>query len=87
MHNKLNIDFDYEIEVLKFIADRGFNQEMGARPLYRTIQEHIADMVADDYVEEKIKDGDSVTIRVHEGKAKLVCNINTKDRLTERQKS
>ena len=87
MNGKLNIDFDYEIEVLKFIADRGFNQEMGARPLYRTIQEYLADMVADDYVEERIKEGDSVTIRVHEGKDKLVCNINTKDRLTEKQKS
>lgn len=82
---KLGFEVDYELEVLQFIADRGFDKEMGARPLYRTIQKHIEDLVAEDLIEEKIKEGDSITFRVEEDK--IVCRINTKDRIATRQKS
>lgn len=79
---KLGLTVDYDIDVIKFIADRGFNKEMGARPLYRTLQSHLEDMVADELVEENIKDGDHITIRVQEGK--LACGINMKEQVSKR---
>ena len=46
----------------KFIAKKGFDPLYGARPLKRVIQSEVEDKLAEAILENRIKDGDSVTI-------------------------
>ena len=45
-----------------FIADKGYDQKYGARPLNRAIQKYIEDLVAENVVSSAIKEGDSINI-------------------------
>ncbi len=53
-------------EVLEFLAEEGYNPEMGARPLRRVIQRKIEDRLSDALLAEEFTDGDSVLIDVQE---------------------
>jgi len=46
------------------LADKGFDQTFGARPLKRKIQELILDELAMEIIEGKIKAGDNVAITI-----------------------
>ena len=45
-----------------FIAEKGYDQKYGARPLNRAIQKYIEDLVAENVVSSAIKEGDSISI-------------------------
>jgi len=45
-----------------FLADKGFDQKYGARPLNRAIQRYIEDLVAEKVVDSTLKEGDSMVI-------------------------
>jgi len=49
---------------LKKLAEKGYNPEMGARPLKRVIQIEIEDQLSDDLLAKKIKDGDHIWVDV-----------------------
>ena len=49
---------------LEKLAEKGFNPEMGARPLRRVIQVEIEDQLSDDLLAKKIKDGDHIWIDI-----------------------
>ncbi len=44
------------------LAEAGFDPVYGARPLKRTIYEHVEDKIAEMILEDKIKDGDSIFV-------------------------
>lgn len=54
---------------VKFIAEKGYNKNYGARPIKRAIQEYIEDELANQILEGRIQPGDTVSIRA--GKDKL----------------
>ena len=58
------IDYDVKIDgkVLKFISEKGFDKEFGARPIKRAIQKHLEDPLAKKIVSGKIKKGDKIEI-------------------------
>ena len=58
------IDYDVKIDgkVLKFISEKGFDKEFGARPIKRAIQKHLEDPLAKKIVSGKIKKGDKIKI-------------------------
>ena len=47
-------------EVIKFLIDRGYDPTFGARPLKRTIQKYIENVLAEDILSGKFKEGDKV---------------------------
>ena len=49
---------------LEYLADEGFNQEMGARPLRRVIQREIEDRLSDALLANKFNDGENILIDV-----------------------
>lgn len=63
-----NIKITFTEEVKDFLADKGYDKIYGARPLKRTIQEHIEDKLAEAILDEKVKEGDAVTISYEDGK-------------------
>ena len=56
----------YEIEITSaakdFLAEKGFDQKYGARPLNRAIQKYVEDLVAENVVASVVKEGDAIVI-------------------------
>jgi ATP-dependent Clp protease ATP-binding subunit ClpC len=63
-----NISITFTDEVKEFLAEKGYDKVYGARPLKRTIQEHIEDKLAEAILDNKVKEGDNVTISYADGK-------------------
>ncbi len=55
-------------EVLKFLIDEGYDPVFGARPLKRTIQKHIENVLAEEILSGKFKDGDKLQAELHGGR-------------------
>ena len=58
MHYTLNVTED----AIDFLAEEGYSEEYGARPLNRAIQHYIEDSVADEILNDKIKEGEIINI-------------------------
>ena len=56
----------YEIEISEsakdFLSEKGYDSKYGARPLNRAIQKHLEDLLAENVVNNSIKEGDKITI-------------------------
>jgi ATP-dependent Clp protease ATP-binding subunit ClpB len=63
---KIKLEFTDALK--KYLADKGFDPQFGARPLKRVIQNQILDDLALQIIENKIKDGDKVKVDVVNGK-------------------
>jgi ATP-dependent Clp protease ATP-binding subunit ClpC len=53
-------------EARAFLADQGYNPEMGARPLRRVIQTEVEDKLSEALLSGQVHDGDAVTIQLRE---------------------
>jgi ATP-dependent Clp protease ATP-binding subunit ClpC len=60
----------------KFIAEKGYDQQFGARPLHRAIQKYLEDPLAEEILNHRIKSGDSVIADYDETDHKIVFTIN-----------
>ena len=58
-----------------FIADKGFDKKYGARPLKRAIQKYIEDSLAEEIVNSKLAEGDSIHMELDEDKNELTIDI------------
>ena len=55
-------------EAQKFIAEKGYDKQFGARPLRRAIQQHLEDGISELIVEENVHAGDTILAELKEGK-------------------
>ncbi len=66
-------DLGYKLEIADdakvFIAEKGFDQQFGARPLNRAVQKYIEDVVASELLQMELKEGDTVRIEMDAAKA------------------
>ena len=67
-----NITLTADDEVTNYLADKGYDKIYGARPLRRTIQNMVEDKLAEEILDGKIHEGDSVKIVVEGDKLKFV---------------
>ncbi len=58
------VSFDLSAEAIAWLADKGYDERMGARPLGRVIQEYIKKPLADEVLFGKLKKGGTVRITV-----------------------
>ncbi|MDQ6437756.1 ATP-dependent Clp protease ATP-binding subunit ClpA [Mesorhizobium sp. LHD-90] len=58
------VTFDLAPEAIAWLADKGYDERMGARPLARVIQEHIKKPLADEVLFGKLKKGGTVRVTV-----------------------
>ena len=64
----INIEIEFEMSAIKEIAEAGFDEVYGARPLRRAIQCRIEDELSERILDSSIKNGDSVVCGFLEGK-------------------
>ena len=79
----LRIDeLGYKIKLSKkakdFLADKGYDKKYGARPLKRTIQKHVEDLIASEILNSMINEGDTINIDYSTGKEELNIKIQNK---------
>ena len=58
------VTFDLSPEAIAWLADKGYDERMGARPLGRVIQEHIKKPLADEVLFGKLQKGGTVRVTV-----------------------
>ena len=60
------VKIGYQIEISKkakkFLGDKGYDKKYGARPLSRAIQRYVEDLIAEEIVSNKIKEGDHLKL-------------------------
>ncbi len=59
----------------EFIADKGFDSQFGARPLKRAIQKYLEDILAEEIVNSKLQEGDTISINLNENETVLKAKI------------
>lgn len=63
------VTFDLSDDAIAWLADKGYDERMGARPLGRVIQEHIKKPLADEVLFGKLKKGGTVRVSVEKDEA------------------
>jgi ATP-dependent Clp protease ATP-binding subunit ClpC len=71
----LGYELSLTSEAKSFISEKGFDKKNGARPLKRSIQKYIEDLLADQIVNNKIQEGD--IIEIHYNKDGDFLNVKT----------
>ena len=65
-------ELGYKIKLSKkakdFLAEKGYDKKYGARPLKRTIQKHVEDLIASEILNSMINEGDTINIDHSSGK-------------------
>jgi len=69
-----NVTFELDDAAVKWLAEKGYDSQMGARPLGRIIQEHIKKPLADEVLFGKLRKGGVVKVSVKEGGAELLLD-------------
>ena len=72
-------EMGYQIEVTEkahdFIAEKGWDDQYGARPLKRSIQKYVEDVLAEEIIRTKINIGEKIIIDYDDEKQDVVVNI------------
>ncbi|PWE55370.1 ATP-dependent Clp protease ATP-binding subunit ClpA [Metarhizobium album] len=72
-----NVTFDVHEDAISWLAERGYDEKMGARPLSRVIQEHIKKPLANEILFGKLRKGGVVKVTIgplEDGKTGLVLD-------------
>jgi len=74
--NTLGFKLELADGAKKYIAEKGYDQQFGARPLHRAIQKYLEDPLAEEILNHRIKEGDEVTADYSEEEQKIVFTID-----------
>ena len=66
-----------------YIAEKGFDKQYGARPLNRAIQKYVEDALAEEIINAKIQEGDTITMDLDAKNDKLKIKIKSSSKTTE----
>ena len=68
----LGMHLDITEAAQKFIAEKGYDKQYGARPLRRAIQQHLEDRISEMIVEEEVTAGDTIFADLQDDKV-VIC--------------
>lgn len=74
MGAQMNLTLVLDDAARQFLMDKGYDQKYGARPLRRTIQSELEDMLAEEILSGKVHAGDTVQITAKDGALKKQGN-------------
>ncbi|QCW99414.1 ATP-dependent Clp protease ATP-binding subunit [Aggregatimonas sangjinii] len=83
-------DIGYELKLTDkakdYIADKGFDKQYGARPLKRAIQKYIEDALAEEIVNSKLEEGDTIQMDLDKANDELTIKIKKAKKSSEAEK-
>ena len=66
-----------------YIAEKGFDKQYGARPLNRAIQKYVEDALAEEIINAKIQEGDTITMDLDTKSDELKIKVKGSSKTTE----
>jgi ATP-dependent Clp protease ATP-binding subunit ClpC len=79
LFNRIN-SLGYKVELTKYakeyVAEKGFDEKYGARPLNRAIQKYIEDPLAEEIIQKKVKEGDVIKIDFDKKKEEIIVILD-----------
>jgi len=84
--NALGYNLDLTAEAKKFIADKGYDQQFGARPLHRAIQKYLEDPLAEEILNHTVKEGSKILADLDKGKEKIIFKTMPTDEAAAEKK-
>jgi ATP-dependent Clp protease ATP-binding subunit ClpC len=69
---------DINKSAIEFLADQGYDEQYGARPLARTIQRYVEDPIADEILSGNVADGDTLKIMFDKTTNEIVLKTSKK---------
>jgi len=80
-------DLGYNLKLTEkakdYIADKGFDKQYGARPLNRAIQKYVEDALAEEIINAKIQEGDTITMDLDTKNDELKIKVKSSSKTTE----
>ena len=80
-----NVQIELTREAAEWLADKGYDEKMGARPLGRVIQENIQKPLAEELLFGRLAKGGVVHVKVTDGELQLVIEPAGAPRLTSKR--
>ena len=82
MKRLANLGFSMELtpEAKDFIAEKGYDEQFGARPLHRAIQKYLEDPLAEEILNMNIKNGDIMIAGLDEKKEKIIFTLKEEEK-------
>ena len=83
------MEFNLEITegAVEYIANEGFDQEYGARPLKRAIQKHVEDVLTEEIIQHNPEKGSRMILDYNKEDDKMVVTFEKKKKVTRKKKS
>jgi ATP-dependent Clp protease ATP-binding subunit ClpC len=77
--NTLGFSLELTEDAKNFIADKGYDQQFGARPLHRAIQKYLEDPLAEEILSMNIKNGDILIADLDKENSKIKFSLKEKE--------
>jgi len=84
--NNLGFSLTLSDDAKKFIAEKGYDQQFGARPLHRAIQKYLEDPLAEEILNHRIVSGDAVLAGFNAEESKIIFSIEHSAKPSEETK-
>lgn len=85
--NNLGFSLELTDEAKGFLADKGYDQQFGARPLHRAIQKYLEDPLAEEILNMNIHDGDVLVADLDKENQKLIFTLKNNSSKSKSEKS
>ncbi len=73
----LGLKLELSEEAKKFIAEKGYDSQFGARPLHRAIQKYLEDPLAEEILNMNVKSGNTLVANLDKENSKLIFQIKS----------
>ncbi len=73
--DNLGLKLELSEEAKKFISDKGYDSQFGARPLHRAIQKYLEDPLAEEILNMNVKNGDVLIASLDKENEKVVFKV------------
>ncbi len=73
------VKLDISKSAYEFLAEKGFDQNFGARPLRRAIQKYLEDRLSEEILKGELKDGGKIKVKHKKGNDELTFSDGKKD--------
>jgi ATP-dependent Clp protease ATP-binding subunit ClpC len=70
--NELGYKLKFHKSIKDFLAEKGYDEKFGARPLNRCIQKYIEDTIAEEILKGVVKEGDTIELTVDKKADKII---------------
>ena len=75
--DNLGLQLELTEDAKKFISEKGYDQQFGARPLHRAIQKYLEDPLAEEILNMNVKNGDVLVASLDKENSKIIFKLKS----------